>query len=88
MRSWYLSHRRPAKAQALSRQSLHCLHTLSIEVDKGSDQKSDIEPHRMAAHVHLKNEFMEDGKYHLMIWLICHSVFIFWMQYSIVKQYC
>ena len=34
-----LSHRRPAKAQAYaqSRQSLHCPHTWSMEVDKGSD---------------------------------------------------
>ena len=37
-----------------------------------SDQKSDIKPHWMAAHGHLKNEFSEDEKYHnLMRWLIC-----------------
>ena len=41
-----------------------------MQVDEGSDQKSDIESHWMAAHAHLKNEFMEDEKYHnLMTWL-------------------
>ena len=40
MRFWYLSHMRLAKAQ--SRQSIRCLHTWNMEVDKGSDQKSDI----------------------------------------------
>ena len=34
-----------------------------MEVDEGSDQKSDILPHWMAAHVRLKNEFTEDEKY-------------------------
>ena len=39
-------------------------------VDEGSDQNSDIYRHWMAAHAHLKNEFMEDEKYHnLMTWL-------------------
>ena len=39
--------------------------------DEGSDQKSDILPHWMAAHARLKNEFTEDEKYHnLMRWLI------------------
>ena len=45
MRLWYLSHRRPAKAQASLR-----IRTVSpepslfahMEVDEGSDQKSDI----------------------------------------------
>ena len=42
-----------------------------MEVDEGSDQKSDIKPHRMAAHVRLKNEFTEDEKcHHLMRWLV------------------
>ena len=41
-----------------------------MEVDEGSDQKSDICPHWMAAHVRLKNEFTENEKYHnLMSWL-------------------
>ena len=44
MRLWYLSHRRPAKAQASrrirgSRQSLWCLQIQSMEVDEGSDQQ-------------------------------------------------
>ena len=39
-------------------------------VDEGSDQKSSIYPHLMAANVHLKNEFTEDGECHkLMTWL-------------------
>ena len=42
-----------------------------MEVDKGSDQKSDIQPHWMAAYARLKNEFTEDEKCHnLMTWLI------------------
>ena len=32
------------------------------EVDEGSDQKSDILPHQMAAHARLNNEFTEDEK--------------------------
>ena len=40
MRLWYLSHRRPAKAKVS--QSIRCSHTWSMEVDKGSEQKSDI----------------------------------------------
>ena len=55
---------RRACASAQSRQSLHCSHTWSMEVDEGSDQKSGIQPHLMAAHARLKNEFMEDEKYH------------------------
>ena len=48
MRLWYLSHKRPAKAQtslripAQSRQSLRCSHTWSMEVEERFDQKSDI----------------------------------------------
>ena len=73
MRLWYLSHRRSAKAQARtisyvqSRQSLCCSHAWSVEVDEGSDQKSDIKPHWMAAHARLKNEFMKDEKSHNLI---------------------
>ena len=37
-----------------------------MEVDEGSDQKSDIQPHWMAAHVCLKNAFLEDVKYHVL----------------------
>ena len=45
MRLWYLSHRRPAKVQAslrISPEPFRCSHTWSMEVDEGSDQKSDI----------------------------------------------
>ena len=77
MRLWYLSHRRPVKAWAQSRQSLRCSPTWSMEVDEGSDQKSDIWPHWMAAHARLKNELTEDEKYHnLMSCLICHLLFL------------
>ena len=81
MRLWYLSNRRPAKAQANLR-----IHAVSAEpllfahmkygctVDEGSGQKLDTYPHWMAAHARLKNEFTEDEKYHnLMTWLICCS---------------
>ena len=37
-----------ACASAQSRQSLHCLHTWSMEVDEGSNKKSDIWPQWMA----------------------------------------
>ena len=60
MRLWYLSHRRPAKAQE-SLRICTISHTWSMEVDKGSNQKSDIKPHWMAAHGRLKNEVMEDA---------------------------
>ena len=67
---WYLSHRRPAKAQArlrihtVSPEPLLFEHINSMEVDEGEDQKADIKPHWMAAHVYLKNEFTEDKKCH------------------------
>ena len=35
-----------------------------MEVDEGSDQKSDIWPHWKAAHARLKNECTEDEKGH------------------------
>ena len=75
MRLGYLSHRRPANSQA----SLHIcavspepsLFAQSMEVDEGSDKKSDIYAHWMAAHARLNNEFTEDKKCHnLMTWLI------------------
>ena len=44
-----------------------------MKVDKGSDQKADIQPHWMAVHAYLKNEFTEDKKcQNLMSWLIYH----------------
>ena len=47
MRFWYLSHKRPAKAQASLRIRAVSLEPslfahVSMEVDEGSDQKSDI----------------------------------------------
>ena len=43
-----------------------------MEVDEGSDQKSDILPHWMAVHACLKKEITEDKKNHnLMRWLVC-----------------
>ena len=60
-------------------QSLRCLHTWSMEEDEGSGQKSGIQPHRMAAHACLKNEFMETKKCHnLMRWLRYPHLF-FWV---------
>ena len=42
-----------------------------MEVDEGSDQKSDIWPHWMVGHAYLKNEFTEDKKFqNLTSWLI------------------
>ena len=49
---------------AQSRQSLRCSLAGSMEVDEGSAKKSDILPHWMAVHAHLKNEFMEEEKNH------------------------
>ena len=73
MRLWYLSHRRPAKAEVNLRIRTVSLETLlfgiqqSMEVDEGFHQKSDIQLHWMAGHACLKNE---GRKYHnLMRWL-------------------
>ena len=41
-----------------------------MEVDKGSDQKSDIWPNWMVAHARLKNKFTEDEKYHNLMTLL------------------
>ena len=38
-----------------------------MEADEGSDQKADIQPHWMAAHARLNNEFTEDEKCHNLI---------------------
>ena len=65
---WWL---RWACASAQYRQSLRCSHTWSMEVD-GEYQITDIQPHWMAAHARLKNEFTEDEQYHnLMKWFKC-----------------
>ena len=50
-----------------------------MEVDERSDKKSDTYRQWMSAHARLKNEFMEDEKYHnLVTWhsygLLEHSV--------------
>ena len=70
MRSWYLSHRRPAKAHQAPEPSLFA-HMKYGSRRRVRPKKSDIFPHWMAAHARLKNEFTEDDKYHnLMSWLI------------------
>ena len=44
-----------------------------MEVDEGSDQKSDMYPHWMC--MHMKNEFTEDEKFrNLITWLSCVSL--------------
>ena len=71
----YGTYRRPAKDQSSLRISAlppepSLFAHISMEADEESDQKSDILPHWMAAHAHLKNEFTKDEKYHnLMTWL-------------------
>ena len=66
----YLSHRRPAKAQA----SLRILHAVSPESSLFSHIKYGsrrLAPLHGCMYVRLKNEFTEDEKYHnLMRWLI------------------
>ena len=60
---------RRACISAQSRQSLRCLHTCSMEVDRGCNQKIRHLAAWMAAHVRLKNELTENKKYHnLMSW--------------------
>ena len=49
-----------------------------MEVDEGSDIKSDMWPHWMTAHAHLKNEFTEDEKCHNPICSLCS------LQYNIL----
>ena len=75
MRLWYLSHRRTAEAQASLRfRAVSPEHSLfaHMEVDEGSNKKSDIYPHWMAAHARLKNELTENERCHnLMSWLKC-----------------
>ena len=79
MRLWYLSHRRPAKAQASLRIcAVSPEPSLFAHMKYGSRRR--VRPkirhlaHWMAAHAHLKNEFTEDKKYHnLMRWIIYQS---------------
>ena len=51
---------------------------MKVDEGEGSDQKSDIWPHWMAAHACLKNVFTQDEKYHnhmkwLKLWKIMSS---------------
>ena len=64
MRLWYLSYRRPAKAQASLRIcAVSPEPSLFAHMKYGSRQR--------VAHARLKNEFTEDDKYHnLMTWLV------------------
>ena len=73
MRLWYLSHMRPAKAQASLRiRVVSSDPSLIAHINYGSRER--VRPkirHWMAVHARLKNEFTEDKKYHnLMSWLI------------------
>ena len=74
MRLWYLSHRRPAKAQVSLRiPAVSPELSLFAHMKYGSRRRvrQKIWPHWMAAHACLKNEFTEDEKCHnLMRWLI------------------
>ena len=84
LRLWYLSHRRPAKAQVRLRictdlPEPSCSHTWSLEVGEGSDQKPDIQPHRMAAHAYLKNEFTEAKKCHNLMRRLRYPHLFFWV---------
>ena len=70
MRLWYLSHKRPAKAQAHLRSLTRAFTVRRHDVDEGSDQNTDLLLHRMAVHAYLRNEFTVGKKYHsLMTWL-------------------
>ena len=75
MRFWYLSHGRPAKAQASLRiRAVSPKPLLFAHIKNGNRRR--VRPKIrhdgwMAAHAPLKNEFTEDEKYHnLMRWLI------------------
>ena len=54
-----------------------------MEVDEGSDQKSDIKLHWLAAHARLKIEFTDVKCHNVMTWLNCsdnrlrHSAIVF-----------
>ena len=82
MRLWYLSHRRPAKAQASLRiRAVSPEPSLFAHTKYGSRQtvrpKIRHLPHWIAAHARLKNEFTEDEKCHkIMSWLIFQHTFM------------
>ena len=69
MRLWYLSHRRPTKAQASLRiRAVSPEPSLFAQIKYGSRRR--VRPKNR--HARLKNEFTEDEKCHnLMRWLIC-----------------
>ena len=74
MRLWYLSHRRPAKAQASLRGCAVLPEPLLFARMKYGGRRRirpKIRHNWMAAHARLKNEFTEDEQNHnLMTWLI------------------
>ena len=77
MRLWYLSHRRPSKAQAslrireVSPEPSLFAHMKYKSRRRVVHQTSDMYLHWMAAHARLKNEFMEDEKCaNLMTWFL------------------
>ena len=76
MRLWYLSHRRPAKAQAsLRTRAVSPEPSLFAHIEYGSRRRVRPKIRQLApleaAHACLKNEFTEDEKCHnLMRWLI------------------
>ena len=77
MRLWYLSHRRPAKAQAslriraVSPEPSLFAHMKYRSRRRVRSKNQTSSPTGMAGHACLKNEFTKDKKYHnLMSWLI------------------
>ena len=67
-RLWYLSHRRPAKAQASLRiRAVSPEPSLFAHMRYGSRRRVRPKPHWMAAQARLKNEFTEDEKCHNFI---------------------
>ena len=78
MRSWYLSHRRPAKAQAsLVRAFAVRAHEIRKKT-KGPTKNQTSSPHWMAAQTRLKNAFTGDEKNH---------DFIRWLNFVTVRSY-
>ena len=71
---WYLSHRRPAKAQASLRICAFSPQPLLVAYMKYGSRRRRVGPkirHVAPLDAHLKNEFTEDEKYHnLMTWFI------------------
>ena len=71
MRLWYLSHRRPAKAQASLRiRAVSPEPSLFAHMKYGSRRWVRRENQTSSSPVRLKNEFTEDEKYHNLVrWL-------------------